>query len=224
VIATSDSNSRHLLPPSGDVIATYLATANYAPLLSPNFNEISVSTSWGGQIRFINVEGYTDHLKLNAYQSNNHYKMDFHLKGAVTMQIGNDNGYQYLRVNGTVVHSSDNRLKHNEIQIENPCDIISQLNPLFYDRTSEFYAADYNGPVEGSKDCGFIAQEVEMIPELKPFVTIPTDETTPYAVNYQALFTVHVAATQQILKRNNLQDQLIASLVKRLDALEGSKN
>ena len=84
-----------------------------------------------------------------------------------------------------------------------------------------FYAVDYNGPVENSsKDCGFIAQEVFEIPELKQFVSVPDDESTPYALNYTALFCVNVAATQELVAKVSAQDSLIASLMVRLDALE----
>jgi hypothetical protein len=219
VIDTSDSGSRHLLPPNGNVIATHLLS--YAPKINPSFNAITVSTGWGGDIKFITVGGYTNHLRINAYQYDNHYKMDFILMGHTVMQIANDQGNQYLRVSGTVVHSSDDRLKHNEKPVEDACNTISKLSPLFYDRTSEFYAADYTGPVDNStKDCGFIAQEVEMIPELKQFVSVPTDESIAYALNYNALFCVNVAAVQELIVKVSAQDSLIASLMERLTVLE----
>ena len=137
------------------------------------------------------------------------------------MLIGNDNGYQYLRFAGTVIHTSDDRLKHNETPVEDACTTVCKLRTYFYDRTSVFHAADYTGPVENSvPDCGFIAQEVEMIPELKRFVSVPDDESTPYALNYTALFCVNVAATQELVSKVAAQDSLIESLMARLDALE----
>jgi hypothetical protein len=64
--------------------------------------------------------------------------------------------------------SSDDRLKHNEVEVSNVLSSIDQLRFLTYDKTYEMLDADFNGDLgdlEHYKDAGFIAQEVAEIPE-----------------------------------------------------------
>ena len=65
-------------------------------------------------------------------------------------------------------NTSDDRLKHNEVEVSNVLSSIDQLRFLTYDKTFEMLAADFNGDLgdlEHYKDAGFIAQEVVEIPE-----------------------------------------------------------
>ena len=73
--------------------------------------------------------------------------MDFIARGVTVFRVGKQqNNAGYVQVNGTTVHSSDDRLKHNETPIIGALETIRKLLPLNYDRTTEFKEAGYNGP------------------------------------------------------------------------------
>eukprot|EP00966_Prymnesium_polylepis_P257983 5959136-Prymnesium_polylepis.4 len=70
---------------------------------------------------------------------------------------------------GTFYTSSDDRRKHNECQIPNAMNIIRELKPVVYEKTEKMYL---NGETRPDSDtdyiveAGFIAQDVQKIPEL----------------------------------------------------------
>ena len=78
-----------------------------------------------------------------------------------------------LTANGASV-SSDDRLKHNEINIANGLDIIDQLTPKFYQKTQVLLDAHYNGDLSNyawSHEAGLIAQELLQISDLSYVVS-----------------------------------------------------
>jgi len=102
--------------------------------------------------------------------------------------------------NGTTT-SSDNRIKHNEENIQNALDLIQQLNPQKYLRTENMYDENYTlyTDICGNytnlsygdtvcKEYGVIAQDIEQIEELKFIVTDFDDDSSgnprPKSVNY----------------------------------------
>jgi len=112
----------------------------------------------------------------------------------------------------TVAHffGSDDRLKHNEVAIENGLEVVRQLKPEKYDKTREMMDADYNGPLTDSVvESGFIAQDVAQIPELTHLV----HDGTPMALNYNGLHAYTVSAIQAL-------DDLVQSQQARIAALE----
>ena len=73
-----------------------------------------------------------------------------------------------LTVN-TTVYNSDDRLKHNEVIINNGLTVIDQLCPKFYQKTQTLLDASYNGDLSGldwTYEAGLIAQEVLQVPDL----------------------------------------------------------
>ena len=73
-----------------------------------------------------------------------------------------------LTVNGANV-TSDDRVKHNEVVINNGLDIIEQLCPKFYQKTLTMLDTSYNDDLSGqawSYEAGLIAQEVLQVPDL----------------------------------------------------------
>ena len=65
--------------------------------------------------------------------------------------------------------SSDDRLKHNEVVINNGLDIIDKLTPKFYQKTQILLDASYNGDLSGyawNYEAGLIAQELLQISDL----------------------------------------------------------
>ena len=94
---------------------------------------------------------------------------------------------------------SDDRLKQNEEAIVNALTIIRKLNPQIYQKTDNFMAIDYRGPLEQHYiiEAGLIAQEVEKIDELK-FSVIRGNEQTPYSINYNSIFIYCLAALKEL--------------------------
>ena len=94
---------------------------------------------------------------------------------------------------------SDDRLKQNEEAIINALTIIRKLNPQIYQKTANFMAIDYRGPLVQPYiiEAGLIAQEVEKIDELK-FSVIRGNEQTPYSINYNSIFIYCLAALKEL--------------------------
>ena len=96
---------------------------------------------------------------------------------------------------------SDDRLKHNETEIKNATATLAKIKPYVYDMTETFLPADYKGPLDEKKtpyhkESGFIAQEIQQIPELEHLV-VPGDETTPYKLKYDGFLAFMVQASQE---------------------------
>ena len=74
-----------------------------------------------------------------------------------------------LTVNNGPHIISDDRLKHNEVNINNGLDVIDQLSPKFYKKTQVLLDASYNGDLSGyawTLEAGLIAQELLQINDL----------------------------------------------------------
>ena len=144
--------------------------------------------------------------------------------------------------------TSDDRMKHNEIDISNALEIINKLNPQFYQKTETFKTENYRGILNEpyTYEAGFIAQEVEDISELR-FTVNRGNDTLPYTLNYNNIFTYGIAAIQELDKKiekientltspdiQNLnlsnikgilinQMELIKNLTNRIDILENKE-
>lgn len=110
-----------------------------------------------------------------------------------------------------IVNYSDKRRKENIQTIQNPLDRILKLNPVFYTWK------ETNIP-----SFGFIAQEVEeFIPEVVRIgKTDEYEDGKTYALNYEGIFTVAVAAIQEQQKMIEEKDKKIVELEKRLANIE----
>lgn len=112
-----------------------------------------------------------------------------------------------LSVNGVVfgidsnsnVLSSDDRLKHNEINIVNGLEIIRKLNPQKYQKTKNFKQPDFSGIVNEPYiiESGLIAQDVYKINDISYTVTLG-DEIKPYYLNYNDLFVYTIAGLKEL--------------------------
>ncbi|MFM7980504.1 MAG: tail fiber domain-containing protein, partial [Candidatus Fonsibacter sp.] len=71
-----------------------------------------------------------------------------------------------LSVGGTFVSASDKRLKFNDKPLTNALGVINQLEPVEYDQTNDL-VDQYTSDTPQSRQCGFIAQSVQSIDELK---------------------------------------------------------
>ena len=114
--------------------------------------------------------------------------------------------------------TSDDRLKHNESSISNALDTINKLNPQKYYQTLEMlpddHTIDFDAPdiPEGKWLCGFIAQEVAEIPELKHLVDVPDTPELEYTMNYNSVHAYAIKAIQELLAKNIALEARVAAL------------
>ena len=129
-------------------------------------------------------------------------------------------------------HSSDNRMKHNEVDISNGIAIVNKLKPKFYIKTAlkdpsgNVYSNDHDFTEEekanqilnryGTYESGFIAQEVREIPELVHTVTgdeyDASGNATNLGLNYDNITPYLARAIQEINREQQADKGIIASL------------
>lgn len=111
-----------------------------------------------------------------------------------------------LTVDGNSVYSDD-RIKHNEVNIVNGLNIVRQLNPQKYQKTQEMYEENYQGDISGNYriESGFIAQDILKIEDLSYCVSGGDyiDESNNYVaskyyLSYNDIFVYAVAATKEL--------------------------
>lgn len=124
---------------------------------------------------------------------------------------------------GGVWSHSDDRLKHNEVEIVNGLDIIRQMKPKVYDRS--WVMNDANNP-NNFKEVGLIAQEILAINDISFAVKGGsfTDASgvfteCPYFLNYNDLFSYNIAATKELDTIVQAQATEIAQLKSALNEL-----
>ena len=101
----------------------------------------------------------------------------------------------------TTLAAIDNILKFNERRLRNALDVINRLEPIECDQTHDL-AAHYTPDTPQSHQCGFIAQKVQQIDELKYAVAggeidEQGKETIRY-LNYNPIFAHAVKAIQEL--------------------------
>ena len=103
--------------------------------------------------------------------------------------------------------------------------IIRQLQPKIYQKTTEMYPADYTGDISGpyTIELGLIAQEILDISDLKFCVgggdyidSSGNLVEEKYSVNYNNIFTAHIAATKELDEIVQSQAQTIQDLSQNL--------
>ena len=103
-------------------------------------------------------------------------------------------------MNGTTV-TSDKRLKCNEKPSVHAIGVINRLEPVEYDQTVSLIE-QYTEDTPQFHQCGFIAQKVQQIEELKHAVIggeIGEDgKETIRCLNYNIVFTYAVKAIQEL--------------------------
>jgi len=96
---------------------------------------------------------------------------------------------------------SDDRYKHNEVDISNALKTIRKLQPKKYDKTAVPLTSDFSGNlagIENHKESGLIAQEVAKITELSHAVAIPDTPDEAYAVNYTDILAYLISAVKEL--------------------------
>ena len=178
---------------------------------------------WGNAyIRDISVNSMDVSINLNPLYANNGSIGISNKRWGVINTV-------LLYVNGASV-SSDDRLKHNEVIINNGLTVINQLTPKFYQKTLEMLDAHYNGDLTGyvwNYESGLIAQELLQINDIS-FVVSGGDYydsnnnliQNQYSVNYNSIFVYGLAAIKELDIKVKNQESIINSLLSRIEALE----
>ena len=152
-------------------------------------------------------------------------------------QTGVEISNHKLSINGSLfylaggINGSDDRMKHNEVDITNALDTIMQLKPKKYSKTLELLDENFNGNLsnyENFQESGFIAQEVNTIDELKHCVYEGND-TQPWGINYNGIIPYNTQAIQELKDKNDdlqtkyddLQNKY-NDLLSRISALENN--
>ena len=170
---------------------------------------LEISGKYGWQIS-VRQNSANDSLFFNSSSSGTNATDAVRFTGAGTMIFA-----------GTLV-PSDDRLKHNEIIINNGLAIIDQLVPKFYQKTLEMLDANYNGDLSGYTwfyEAGLIAQELLQIKDIS-FVVQDGDYydssniliKQPYIVNYTNVFIYGLAAIKELHAKVKAQDSIILNL------------
>ena len=106
-----------------------------------------------------------------------------------------------LTVQGSVTPTSDKRLKFNEKPLVNALGVINRLEPVEYDQTHNL-VDEYTVETPQSHQCGFIAQSVQQIDELRYTVVggkVGEDgKESRRGLNYHLVLTYAVHAIQEL--------------------------
>ena len=127
-----------------------------------------------------------------------------------------------LKFNGDGV-SSDDRLKWEEEDITNGLEVINKLKPQIYWKGKELNVEP--SEEERTRESGYIAQEVEEIPELTHIVKQSANkDMSPgtYFLDYAQIHPYHTSAIQELHKLVKEQQTLINTLTARIVVLENS--
>ena len=179
---------------------------------------------------------HNESTKSMAFGTNRHERIVIRGTGAVL-------------INGEPVLTSDDRIKHNEVDISNTMHIIRKLKPKQYFKTPDLYDSNHNfaldssgnpidssgNPVNHYIETGLIAQEVKSIEELAHCVS-GDEATEALGLNYNNVFVCSIAGLQEIDREQQADKAKIATLetevatlktqmasvLARLAALEGS--
>ena len=192
-------------------------SGNILPLLDASSNLGSSLKRWSNAyIRDISVTNIDVSGNLNPLLPHpNSSSLGSTSKRWTNAWVTNINGSAYT---GT----SDDRVKHNEVIINNGLDIIDQLTPKFYQKTLTMLDANYNGDLSEhtwNYESGLIAQELLQISDLS-FVVSGGDyyDSTnnlikeTYGVNYNSVFVYGLAAIKELHAKVKAQETTILSL------------
>jgi hypothetical protein len=142
------------------------------------------------------LDGTTSTDRINFYHSN---------VGDIMSILGNGN----VLVNGSVVHSSDLRLKENIETIPYGLDQVLQLQPKAYNWKAK--------PNQDNKSLGLIAQEVQTV--IQEIVHEADDEDKTLSVSYTELIPVLIKAIQEQQEIINNQDSKFEDQENKINGL-----
>ncbi len=185
----------------------------HAPTSGNTWLRLKGGNSWGAEVYIGGWETY--------YRANKHW---FYARGPNNANMHPSSAYGGVFFNGNVKWSSDDRLKHNEVDVTNALATVRQLTAQKYQKTNEPKDADFNGELTEAyvEETGFIAQDVMAIPELAYCVEegVTAAGKDIYYLNYNDIFVVNVQATKELDQIVQNQSKTIQALNTRLLSLE----
>ena len=131
---------------------------------------------------------------------------------------------------------SDNRIKHNEKNVNNALDIIDKLKPQTYFKTTKLFSENYNFNLDSNNlpiteekytiETGFIAQDILEIDQLKHLVkggdiknSSGEIEEKPYSLDYKGIFAYNVKAVQELNNKNIQLENRVKQLESQIESL-----
>ena len=152
-----------------------------------------------------------------------------------------------IKASSSTIQTSDDRVKHNEINITNALQTINALQPKKYIKTQELYSKNHNfildssnNPIDESGnlidyfiEAGIIAQEIKEVDELAIFVKgeeVDKNGTpTALGVDYNSIFCYSLQAIKELDEKNSeLKTELstlksqMSDVLTRLSQLESN--
>ena len=141
----------------------------------------------------------TSNTRIGVKTANPQYEID--VSGTINSTI-----VQY----NSIEQTSDQRLKHDIIDISNGLEIINQLNPKFYKKTKNLNAIDNSNNFKEPYilEAGLIAQEIFQINDLS-YTVLQGTQTTPFYLNYNNIFVYALSAIKQLNEKINYLEEKI---------------
>ena len=141
------------------------------------------------------------------------------IKKSAEVELFSWNATYLFATNGTAytnlwLDTSDGRLKKDIVPLQNAINVINQLNPVHYKKKmcNMKNCDDISGCEQMySIEDGFIAQEIEKIPELEHSVSSPADSDVK-GLNYNCILSYCVKAVQEQQEQINQLKERISFL------------
>tara|TARA_B100000405_G_scaffold216449_1_gene153035 strand:- start:224 stop:3004 length:2781 start_codon:yes stop_codon:yes gene_type:complete len=179
----------------------------------------------------IGLNGGTGSIKMICEENGDSYAWEpandgwLRLQGNASGQGNMSGDYTSLAVGnfyaaGATRFSSDDRVKHFEEEIPNALELIQQLKPYKYKKTTKIYDENYTGDIgeDWEWEIGLIAQDVEKIPYLEHTVSKPEDGAEgKYSLNYTQFIGVCIQGIKDLGKELDEQNQKLESRVTLLE-------
>ena len=185
----------------------------------------------GIQFSLKSIDGTPGNIwNINCRDNNN--QLRFNKVATFNSQTDTSTTTASLTPGGTITAGSDDRLKHNEIIINNGLTIIDKLVPKFYQKTEVMLDANYNGDLSGyawSYEAGLIAQEVLQINDISFAVSAGdlydlSNNVIPnaYGVSYSYIFVYGLAAIKELHTKVKIQKSSILNIQSRIVNIQSS--